>query len=89
MTTFLFFKFKQETKSDSTEEMVKLAIYNKHMKCQGKPFSINLQMQWALKLALLHLSWSFNFTNINFEFIVPSVRDMFTGALNTWLACLW
>lgn len=58
MTTFLFFKWQ---KSGSTEEMVKLAIYNECMKCQGKQFSINFQLHWVLKFALLHLSWSFKF----------------------------
>lgn len=42
IAVFLVFKFKWERKSGSTEEMVKSAIYNKCVKCQGKASSVNL-----------------------------------------------
>lgn len=42
IAVFLVFKFKRERKSGSTEEMVKSAIYNKYVKCQGKTSSVNL-----------------------------------------------
>lgn len=51
------------------------------------PFTFNCTEFWNLHYCIwVDLLTS---TSINFEFIVPSVRDMFTDALKTWLACLW